>query len=121
MGHSRLDQFFLSRPPAAVRTMADSNSKLKALVEDYCFDDVRKIQASGTGTAESSFYTPLNNTRNSVGGSLKPELFCVGQLAQQGADHPNLGLFALGRCISQPRQGELLAGFFNCRKGGGEC
>ena len=60
--------------------MPGSNSKLKAAVEDY-FDDLRKIKASGAGTAESSYYTPLNNLLNAMGGSLKPKVFCIGQLA----------------------------------------
>ena len=90
--------------------MPGSNSKLKAAVEDY-FDDLRKIKASGAGTAESSYYTPLNNLLNSVGGSLKPKVFCVGQLAQQGADHPDFGLFAAKQVSKgQPKQGQLPEG-----------
>ena len=69
--------------------MAGSNSKLKAAVEDY-LGDLRKIKASGAGTAESSYYTPLNNLLNAVGGSLKPKVFCIGQLVQQGAGPPRL-------------------------------
>ena len=90
--------------------MADSNSKLKAAVEDY-FDEVRRIKASGAGTAESSYYTPLNNLLNAVGGSLKPKVFCIGQLAQQGADHPDFGLFAAKQVSKgQPKQGQLPEG-----------
>ena len=90
--------------------MPGSNSKLRVAVEDY-FDDLRKIKASGAGTAESSYYTPLNNLLNAVGGSLKPKVFCIGQLAQQGADHPDFGLFA-ARQVSkgQPKQGQLPEG-----------
>ena len=87
--------------------MPGSNSKLKVAVEDY-FDDLRKIKASGAGTAESSYYTPLNNLLNAVGGSLKPRVFCIGQLAQQGADHPDFGLFAAKQVSKgQPKQGQL--------------
>ena len=87
--------------------MAGSNSKLKAAVEEY-FDDLRRIRASGAATAESSYYTPLNNLLNAVGGSLKPKVFCIGQLAQQGADHPDFGLFA-ARQVSknQPKQEQV--------------
>ena len=88
-------------------TMPDSSSKLKAAVEDY-FDDIRKIKASGAGTAETSYYTPLNNLLNAVGGSLKPKVFCIGQLSQQGADHPDFGLFAAKQASKgQPKQGQL--------------
>ena len=90
--------------------MPDSNSKLRAAVEDY-LDDVRKIKASGAGTAESSYYTPLNNLLNAVGGSLKPKVFCIGQLSQQGADHPDFGLFAAKQVSKgQPKQGQLPEG-----------
>ena len=90
--------------------MPGSNSKLKAAVEDY-FDDLRKIKASGAGTAESSYYTPLNNLLNAVGGSLKPRVFCIGQLAQQGADHPDFGFFAAKQVSKgQPKQGQLPEG-----------
>ena len=90
--------------------MPGSNSKLKAAVEDY-FDDLRKIKASGAGTAESSYYTPLNNLLNAVGGSLKPKVFCIAQLAQQGADHPDFGLFAAKQVSKgHAKQGQLPEG-----------
>ena len=73
--------------------MATNATKLTAMVKDY-FDDVRKIRASGGGTAETSYYPPLTNLLNAVGSTLKPKVFCVSQLAQQGADHPDFGLYA---------------------------
>ena len=86
--------------------MPDTN-KLLAAVEEY-FDDLRKIKASGGGTAETSYYPPLTNLLNAVGGSLKPKVFCVSQLAQQGADHPDFGIFAAKQVSKgQPKQGQL--------------
>ena len=86
------------------------NKKLVAAVEDY-FDDLRKIKASGGGTAETSYYPPLTNLLNAVGGSLKPRVFCVSQLAQQGADHPDFGLFAAKQVSKgQPKLGQLPEG-----------
>ena len=86
------------------------NNKLVAAVEDY-FDDLRKIKASGGGTAETSYYPPLSNLLNAVGGSLKPRVFCVSQLAQQGADHPDFGLFAAKQVSKgQPKLGQLPEG-----------
>ena len=73
--------------------MPASGVKLKTAVEDY-LSDLREIRASGGGTDEMSYYTPLNNLLNVVGGALKPKVFCVGQLAQQGAGHPDFGLYA---------------------------
>ena len=91
--------------------MPNSNSKLAAAVEEY-LDDLRKIKASGAGTAETSYYPPLSNLLNAVGGSLKPKVSCISQLAQHGADHPDFGLFAATRCpranpsrVSSPRAG----------------
>ena len=60
------------------------NNKLVAAVEDY-FDDLRKIKTSGGGTAETSYYRRLTGLLNAVGGSLKPKVFCISQLAQQVA------------------------------------
>ena len=86
------------------------NKKLVAAVEDY-FDDLRKIKASGSGTAEASYYPPLSNLLNAVGGSLKPRMFCISQLAQQGADHPDFGLFTAKQVSKgQPRLGQLPEG-----------
>ena len=86
--------------------MPNSNSKLVATVEEY-FDNLRKIKASGAGTAETSYYPPLNNLLNAVGGSLKPKVSCISQLAQQGADHPDFGLFAANQVSKgQPKKGQ---------------
>ena len=86
------------------------NNKLVAAVEDY-FDDLRKIKASGGGTAETSYYPPLTNLLNAVGGSLKPKVFCISRLAQQGADHPDSGLFAAKQVSKgKPQQGQLPGG-----------
>ena len=85
--------------------MPDSK-KLVAAVEEY-LDDLRKIKASGAGTAETSYYPPLNNLLNAVGGSLKPKVSCISQLAQQGADHPDFGLFAADQVSKgQPKKGQ---------------
>ena len=90
--------------------MPESNSKLRAAVEDF-LDDIRKIRASGGGTAETSYYLPLGNLLNAVGGLLKPRVYCVSQLAQQGADHPDFGLFAAKQVSKgQPKQGLLPEG-----------
>ena len=87
-----------------------NSSKLVAAVEDY-LDDLRKIKASGAGTAETSYYPPLNNLLNAVGGPLKPKVSCISQLAQQGADHPDFGLFAANQVSKgQPKQGQLPEG-----------
>ncbi len=87
--------------------MAESNSKLKQSVETY-LSDLRRIRASGAATAERSYYPPLGNLLNAIGGTLKPKVFCVGELAQQGAGHPDFGLYAAKQVQrGRPRDGQL--------------
>ena len=90
--------------------MAVSRNKLKAAVEDY-FAELRRIRSTGGGTGELSYYPPLSNLLNAVGGSLRPRVYCVSQLAQQGAGHPDFGLCA-ARQVSkgQPKRGQTPEG-----------
>ena len=85
--------------------MPSSAPNLMAAVETY-FNDLRSIRASGGATGERSYYPPLVNLLNAVGASLRPKVFCVSELAQQGAGHPDLGLYA----APQVRQGRLRQG-----------
>ena len=90
--------------------MPASSGKLAAAVEDY-LDDLRKIRASGGGTDERSYYPPLTNLLNAIGGALRPKVFCVSELAQQGAGHPDLGLYAAKQVQrGQPREGQTPEG-----------
>ena len=73
--------------------MTGTNSKLRAAVEAY-FADLGKVRASGGSTGELSSYGPLGNLLNAVGAALKPKVFCVSALANQGAGHPDFGLYA---------------------------
>ncbi len=87
--------------------MAQSSSKLKQSVEAY-LSDLRRIRASGGATGERSYYPPLANLLNAIGGTLKPKVFCVGELAQQGAGHPDFGLYAAKQVQrGRPRDGQL--------------
>ena len=84
-----------------------SATKLISAVEDY-LTDLRKIRASGGGTGERSYYPPLTNLLNAVGGALKPKVFCISELAQQGAGHPDIGLYAAKQVQKgKPRQGQI--------------
>ena len=73
--------------------MTGANTKLTAAVEAY-FADLGRVRASGGATGERSSYGPLANLLNAVGATLKPKVFCVGELADQGAGHPDFGLYA---------------------------
>ena len=63
------------------------------IVETY-LGDLRRIRASGGATGERSGYGPLANLINDIGTGLKPKVFCVSELADQGAGHPDFGLYA---------------------------
>ena len=86
--------------------MAATGKKLTTAVEEY-FAELRRIRATGGGTGELSYYPPLNNLLNAVGGSLRPKVYCVSQLAQQGAGHPDFGIYAAKQVSKgQPKQGQ---------------
>ena len=56
--------------------------------------NLQRIRASGSATGERSSYGPLANLLNAVGAALRPKVFCVGELADQGAGHPDFGLYS---------------------------
>ena len=86
--------------------MAVTGRKLTTAVEEY-LAELRRIRATGAGTGELSYYPPLNNLLNAVGGSLRPKVYCVSQLVQQGAGHPDFGLFAARQVHGgKPKQGQ---------------
>ena len=84
-----------------------NTKKFTSAVEDY-FGDLRKIRSSGGGTDERSYYPPLTNLLNAVGTALKPKVYCVSELAEQGAGHPDLGLYAAKQLQKgTPRKGQM--------------
>ena len=87
--------------------MPPTTTKLTTAVEQY-FADLRSIRASGGATGERSYYPALTNLLNAVGGALKPQVFCVSELAEQGAGHPDLGLYARKQVQKgKPRPGQV--------------
>ena len=86
--------------------MTGTNTKLTAAVETY-FADLGRVRASGGATGERSSYGPLANLLNAAGATLRPKVFCVGELADQGAGHPDFGLYAAKQVQKgQPREGQ---------------
>ena len=86
--------------------MSAANTKLTTAVEDD-LNDLRRIRASGGTTAERSRYTPPPNLLNAVGNTLKPKVFCVTELADQGAGHPDFGLYTAKQGQKgQPKEGQ---------------
>ena len=79
---------------------------LTQAVEAY-FVGLQMIRASGGATDERSLYVPLANLLNAVGGSLKPKVFCVQELADQGVGHPDFGLYTTQQVQKgQPKSGQ---------------
>ena len=76
--------------------MPTTTTKLTSAVKEY-FSDLRRIRASGGATSELSTYPALANLINAVGATLRPKVFCVVELANQGAGHPDIGLYASGQ------------------------
>ncbi|MDE0405541.1 MAG: N-6 DNA methylase [Nitrospira sp.] len=87
--------------------MTRINTKLTTAVETY-LADLRRVSVTGGATGERSNYGPLANLLNAVGSTLKPKVFCVGELANQGAGHPDFGLYAAKQVQrGQPREGQI--------------
>ena len=82
-------------------------TRFPTIVEAY-LEDLRRIRASGGATGERSTYPPLANLLTAVGATRKPKVFGVVELAQQGAGHPDIGLYAARQVQrGQPREGQL--------------
>ena len=87
--------------------MTATSDKLTKAVEDYCAA-LSRMHASGGSTGERSSYGPLANLLNAVGGTLKPKVFCVQEMADQGAGHPDFGLYGARQVQrGSPRQGQI--------------
>ena len=83
-----------------------ASSKFTQVVESY-FTDLRLVRGSGGATNERSLYVPLANLLNAVGGALRPKVFCVQELADQGAGHPDFGLYTTQQVQKgQPKSGQ---------------
>ena len=84
--------------------MSNTTTALTAAGETY-FADLGRVRASGGATGERSSYGPLANLLNAVGETLAPKVFCVGELADQGAGHPDFGLY-VAKQVQQGRPRE---------------
>ena len=84
-----------------------TDAKLTTAVEAY-FKMMHDIRATGGATDERSYYPALTNLLNAVGGTLKPKVLCVSEMANQGAGHPDYGLYsATQRQKQKPQKGQL--------------
>jgi hypothetical protein len=65
-----------------------------------------EVRATGAATSETSYYGPLENLLNGVGRQLRPRVIANGQIRNQGAGHPDFGLYSQTQC----RDGEPAPG-----------
>ena len=87
--------------------MPSTTTALTAAGETY-FADLGRVRASGGATGERSSYGPLATLLNAVGATLAPNVFCVGELADQGAGHPDFGLYAAKQVQQgRPREAQV--------------
>ena len=90
-----------------IRAMTRTTTRLTTAVETY-LADLGRMRASGGATGERSSYPALANLLNAVGATLKPKVFCVVELADQGAGHPDIGLYAARQVQrGRPREGQI--------------
>ena len=89
--------------------MPDNSIRLNSIVENY-LTDLRLVRASGGATGERSTYPALNGLFRAIGATLRPKVFCVQEVADQGAGHPDFGLYAATQVQRRnPRQGQIPA------------
>ena len=77
-------------------------------VKEY-FAQMARIRGTGGGTEEESYYPPLKALMDDIGGGMPSPVMCVSQLRDQGADHPDFGLYAESQCgneAPEPGHGE---------------
>ena len=87
--------------------MTGTNKKLTSAVETY-FKELGRVHASGGATGERSYYPALAALLNAVGATLKPKVFCVSELADQGSGHPDFGLYTARQVQKgRPRKGQI--------------
>jgi hypothetical protein len=77
------------------------------IVEEY-LHEVCSIHTSHAGTDELTYYHPLLNLLNAVGHTLKPKVRALGNLADAGVGHPDIGLFSQAQAAGQlPERGVI--------------
>ena len=88
-------------------TTTARSAKLTAAVETY-FVELGRLSGSGGATDERSTYGPLAKLLDAVGATLKPKVFCVTEPVNQGAGHPDIGLYTSKQVQKgRPRKDQL--------------
>jgi hypothetical protein len=71
---------------------------------------MHEIRSLRVGTGERSYYPALQTLLNDIGEQRRPRVLCVQELADQGAGHPDFGLYSAGQLqarSAEPRPGAL--------------
>ena len=76
---------------------------------DQYVTDLRAIRATGSATAETSFYPPLDRLFNAVGQTLKPRVLFSTQLRNQGAGMPDGGFFPQAQSLASQHRASKVA------------
>ena len=84
----------------------DAVSPIETAVRNY-FQRMVEIRSTGGATRETSYYSALENLLNELGQNLEPHVICNGQLRNQGAGHPDFGLYTRKQCSGGvPKSGQ---------------
>lgn len=76
------------------------------VVETY-LRRMAEIRGTGAATGETSYYGALETLLNEIGKTLKPKVMCNGQIRNQGAGHPDFGLYTQDQCAKgEPKKGQ---------------
>ncbi|MBN1918781.1 MAG: N-6 DNA methylase [Verrucomicrobia bacterium] len=77
-------------------------------VETY-LSHLAQLRSTGGGVGERSYYGPLQNLLDDIGGKLKPKVRCVPELMDTGAGHPDFGLYTTSQ-FQRTKDNEPLPG-----------
>ncbi len=93
--------------PLQIRAIIEGKVPTEYTVVQY-IADLRAIRSTGSATAETSFYPPLDRLLNAAGQTLKPTVLFSTQLRNSGAGLPDGGFFPQPRRQRRNAEPELL-------------
>jgi hypothetical protein len=93
--------------PPNIRAIIEGNVPAEYTVAQY-IADIRAIRSTGSATAETSFYPPLDRLFNAAGETLKPAVLFSTQVRNSGAGIPDGGFFPQPKRQRRGAEPELL-------------
>lgn len=79
------------------------------IIREY-LERMVQIRSTGGATSETSYYSAIENLLNEIGRTLRPAVICNSQLRNQGAGHPDFGLYCNSQCAKgepKPSQSQI--------------